>query len=148
MLQARLVSILEALGQGMDQQLPHTYLSAPADPLQPCYSPSLQVPSLLTPSTLSMAQLHPALATNLQLQPGSSALMSHMAERFSAVGLESKNSSVYNMTCPGLPNLPEMYQAPAGHQMGPPALPPEHIAAWHAAWLQQPLSAAAHTFQE
>ena len=73
--------------------------------------------------------------------------MSRMMEHFDGFGLNSQNTSAYTEADPGLIYLPKMYPAPGGPQMGPPALPQEQIAAWQAAWLQQPLSAASHTFQ-
>lgn len=141
MLQARLVSILEALGQGMSQQLPAPYVTAPVDTLPPSYNPLVSLPGLPLHNPTSLAQLHQTFARPLPMQPASSALMSQMLEPFSALELGGRNSPVYGMADPGLPYLPEMYQAPGRPQIGPLALPPEHIAAWQAAWLQQPLSA-------
>ena len=146
-LQARLVSILEALGQGMHQQLPVPYATAPIEILPPSYNPLVSLPGLPVHNPISLAQLHQAFVRPLPMQPAPSAQMSQMLERFSAHELGNQNSPVYGMGDPGLPYLPEMYQTPGDPQVGPLALPPEHIAAWQAAWLQQPLNAAPHPHQ-
>ncbi len=141
------MSILEALGQGMNQQPPSPYMNAPVDALPAGYNPLVSLPGLSPHNPTSLAQLHQALAGPAPMQPASSALTSQiMMERLSALDLGGQHSSVYTAD-PGLPYLPEMYPAPGEPHMGPFALPPEHIAAWQAAWLQQPLSAASNTYQ-
>ncbi len=148
MLQAKLVGILEALGQGIDQQLPAPYVNAQVPSLQPGYNRFGDLPSLPTHTPSSPARLNQALTgPSSSMQPPPTALMSEMMEQFGGFGLNSRNTSVYTGADPGLTYLPKMYPARGGPQMGPPALPPEQIAAWQAAWLQQPLSAALHTYQ-
>ena len=147
MSQARLVSILEALGQGMNQQLPVPYVTATVDTRPPSYNPLVSPPGLPPHNPTSLAQLHQTSARPLPMQSTSSALMSQMLEPFGALELGGQSSPVYGMADPGLPYLPEVYQAPGNPHMGPLALPPEHIAAWQAAWLQQPPSAALNPFQ-
>ena len=142
------MSILEALGQGINQQPPSPYMNAPVNALPAGYNPLVSLPSLSPHNPTSLAQLHQTFAGPAAMQPASSALMSQiMMERLSALELGNQNSSVYNTADLGLPYLPEMYPAPGEPQMGPFALPPEHIAAWQAAWLQQPLSAASNPYQ-
>ena len=142
MLQARLVSILEALGQGMNQPVP--YVNTSVDALPPGYSPFVSLPGLAPNNPTSLAQLNQSFAGPVPMRPAS---RSQMLERFGALEMGSHDGAVYGMGNPGQPYLPEMYQAPGDPLMGPLALPPEHIAAWQAAWLQQPLSAASNTYQ-
>ena len=140
------MSILEALGQGMNQPAP--YLNTSVDALPPGYGPFVSLPGLAPNNPTSLAQFHQGFAGPIAMQPASNALMSQMLERFGAIEMGSHNdSAVYGMGNSGQPYLPEIYQAPGDPMMGPLALPPEHIAAWQAAWLQQPQTAASNTYQ-
>jgi hypothetical protein len=141
LLQARLVGILNALGQGINQ--PAGY---PVDSLNAAYlNASLgDLAHLPAYPAASFAQLHQAIP----LQPACSGLnMSQMLDQFSALGLNSSIPAYSRVN--GQNYMPGSFQLPAGgFQLGPPsALPPEHIAAWQAAWLSQPLSASSHAFQ-
>ena len=144
-LQAKLVGLLEAIGQGRSQQLPVPYPHTSADSTQHYHGPHGDLPNQAATS-LGLGQLHQAMAAAPALQQASSAMLSQMFSQFDSFGL-------HNGTSPAPYGIPD---ALAGllPQMGPPlgsgldraehaglsALPPEHIAAWQAAWLQQPLS--------
>ena len=143
LLQARLVGILNALGQGINQ--PAGY---PVNPLDAAHlNASLgDLAHLPAYPAASFAQLDQAIPP----QPARSGLnMSQMLDQFNALGMSSSNFTACIRANPGQNYMPGSFQVPTGgFQMGPPsALPPEHIAAWQAAWLSQPLSASSHAFQ-
>lgn len=146
------MGILEAIGQGMNQQLPAPYPPASMDSTQQCYGPLGDLPDQAATS-LGLGPFHQGMAPAPALQQTSSAMISQMISQFNAFGLHNGTSPApYGMpdAVPGF--LPQMgpplgSSLHRGDHVGPSALSPEHIAAWQAAWLQQPLSTGSHMYQ-
>ena len=151
-LQAKLVGLLEAIGQGMNQQRPAPDPHTSMDSAQHYHGPLGDLPHQAATSP-SLGQLHQAMAAAPAPQQTSSALLPQMISQFNSFGLHDGTSPApYGLPDAVLGFLPQI-GPPLGSSLhsaahvSPSALPPEHIAAWQAAWLQQPLSAGAHTFQ-
>ena len=151
-LQAKLVGLLEAIGQGTNQQLPAPYPHTSMDSTQQYLGPLGDLPHQAATSP-GPGQLHQAMMAAPAPQQTSSALTPRMISQFNKFGLHDGTSPApYGLPDAVLGFLPQM-GPPLGSglhraaHVSPSALPPEHIAAWQAAWLQQPLSAGSHTYQ-
>lgn len=139
----------------MNQRLPLPYGAAPMDSAQQFfntfgdYSGMPGLPGGMDAS--SLAELGESMGALPKEASTPDALFSDAMAPFSALMSDSSTDPAYSMAGGGPCYLPGMGPAPGRDVPGPshhgtPALPPEQVAAWQAAWMQQPLSAGSHAY--